>query len=42
MIRYYQKPVLREATSEVWLNEMASEVGEDLIANKLKVNGPRG
>ena len=42
MIHFYQKPVLREAASEAWLNEMASEVGEDLIADKLKVNGPRG
>ena len=42
MIHFYQKPVLRDARSETWLNEMASEVGEDLIADKLKVNGPRG
>ena len=42
MIHFYQKPVLRDAGSETWLNEMASEVGEDLIADKLQVNGPRG
>ena len=42
MIHFYQKPVLRDAASETWLNEMASEVAEDLIADKLKVNGPRG
>ena len=42
MIHFYQKPVLREVGSATWLNEMASEVGEDLIADKLKVNGPRG
>ena len=42
MIHFYQKPVLRDARSETWLNEMASEVGEDLIADKLKVNGPAG
>ena len=42
MIHFYQKPVLRDAGSETWLNEMASEVAEDLIADKLKVNGPRG
>ena len=42
MIHFYQKPILRDAGSEAWLNEMASEVGEDLIADKLKVNGPRG
>ena len=42
MIHFYQKPILRDARSETWLNEMASEVGEDLIGDKLKVNGPRG
>ena len=42
MIHFYQKPVLRGATSETWLNEMASEVAEDLIADKARVNGPRG
>ena len=42
MIHFYQKPILRDARSETWLNEMASEVAEDLIADKLKVNGPRG
>ena len=42
MIHFYQKPVLRGAGSAAWLNEMASEVGEDLIADKLKANGPRG
>ena len=42
MIHFYQKPVLRDVSSETWLNEMASEVAEDLIADKLKVNGPRG
>ena len=42
MIQFYQKPVLRGARSETWLNEMASEVAQDLIADKLQVNGPRG
>ena len=42
MIHFYQKLVLRDAESETWLNEMASEVAVDLIADKLKVNGPRG
>ena len=42
MIHFDQKPVLRNAASETWLNEMASEVAEDLIADKLMVNGPRG
>ena len=41
MIHYYQKPVVRGAISETWLNEQASEVAEDLIANKLMIDGPR-
>ena len=28
--------------SATWLNEMASEVAEDLIADKLMIDGPRG
>ncbi len=42
MIHYYQKRVLRDAASEVWLNEIASEVAEDLVADKMMVSGPRG
>ena len=42
MIHFYQKPVVRDADSESWLNEMASEVAEDLIADKMMVSGPRG
>ena len=42
MIHFYQKPVLRGARSETWLNEMSSEVAEDLIASHIRVNGPRG
>ena len=42
MIHFYQKPVLRDTVSATWLNEMASEVAQDLIADKLMVNGPRG
>ena len=42
MIHFYQKPVLRDARSETWLNEMSSEVAEDLIASHIRVNGPRG
>ena len=41
MIHFYQKPVLRNAISETWLNEQASEVAEDLIADKLMIDGPR-
>ena len=42
MIHYYQKPVLRGASSETWLNEVASLVAEDLVADKIRVDGPRG
>ena len=41
MIHFYQKPVLRGAGSEAWLNEMASEMAEDLIADKIEGSGPR-
>ena len=41
MIHLYQKPVLRGAVSETWLNEAASEVAEDLVADKLRIDGPR-
>ena len=41
MIHFYQKPVLRGAGSEVWLNEMSSEMAEDLIADKIEASGPR-
>ena len=42
MIHFYQKSALRDAVNESWLNEMASEVAEDLIADKAMINGPRG
>ena len=43
MIHFYQKLLLRGAPSETWLNEMASEVAEDLVADKTGTNGgPRG
>ena len=42
LIHYYQKEVARDIESETWLNEMASEVAEDLVADKLGVRGPRG
>ena len=41
MIHFYQKPVSRDASSEAWLNEMSSEVAEDLIADKIEGAGPR-
>ena len=42
VIHFYQKLVLRDAFSEAWLNEQASEVAEDLVADKLMIRGPRG
>ena len=42
MIHFYQKPVVRDTVSEAWLNELASEVATDLIADKLMIKGPRG
>ena len=42
MINFYQKLILRDGSSATWLNEMASEVAEDLIADKLMIDGPRG
>jgi len=42
MIHFYQKRIRQDAVSEAWLNEMASEVAEDLIADKLETDGPRG
>ncbi len=44
MIHFYQKSVVNQSTlsSETWLNEMASQVAEDLVASKIGINGPRG
>ena len=42
MIHFYQKAILRGGVSEAWLNEMASEVTEDLVADKIESDGPRG
>lgn len=43
MIHFYQKTIKRTGTnSDTWLNEMCSLVAEDLIADKIQANGPRG
>ena len=42
VIHFYQKPVLRDAISDSWLNEQASEMATDLIADQLMIPGPRG
>ena len=46
MIHFYHKQVVTDLpespASEAWLNEMASEMTTDLIADKLGIPGPRG
>ena len=46
MIHYYQKRIESDLptppTTEIWLNEMASLVAEELFADKLRIPGPRG
>lgn len=45
MIHYYQKAIKSGNggyNSETWINEMCSMAAEDLVAEKLEVNGPRG
>ena len=43
MIHFYQKQVVWGGNyTDTWINEMASLVTEDLVADKLKVPGPRG
>lgn len=42
MIHFYQKNVTYNVSPETWINEMASMVAEDLVADKVWVNGPRG
>ena len=42
-IHWYQKFIVHNAAfSELWLNEMASEVASDLVSDKLMIHGPRG
>ena len=42
LIHYYQKSIVHGVFADTWLNQMASEVAQDLIADKLMVDGPRG
>ncbi len=41
MVHYYQKVIARSVYSETWLNELASMAVEDLLADKIRVPGPR-
>lgn len=44
MIHFYQKTVVRTngTGTETWIDEMCSMATEDLVAEKLQVDGPRG
>ena len=42
MINFYQKSVIQLKTPGSWINEMASMMAEDFIANKMEMDGPRG
>ncbi len=44
MIQFYQKTVLRAGGSgtDTWINEMMSMMTEDILADKMQVDGPRG
>ena len=43
MIHFYQKTIQRAGSgTETWLNEMLSMATEDIVADKLGVDGPRG
>jgi len=43
MIHFYQKTIqLAGSGTETWLNEMLSMATEDIVADKLGVDGPRG
>lgn len=45
MIHFYQKSVLlgtNSQSSDSWIHEMMSMMTEDLVADKILVNGPRG
>jgi hypothetical protein len=44
MIHFYQKAIKQGLSSEsdTWLNEMCSMITEDVVADKINSNGPRG
>jgi peptidase M30-like protein len=42
MIHFYQKNVIHDIGSEIWINEMSSLMAEDFLADKLLADGPRG
>ena len=42
MIYFYQKQILRGKTPNTAINEMSAQCMEDLVANKILADGPRG
>lgn len=44
MIHFYQKQIVNYAPgpTDVWIDEMCAQLAEDLLADKLQVEGPRG
>lgn len=44
MIHFYQKQIKQNAQSstEAWIDEMCAQIAEDLLADKMQVEGPRG
>lgn len=44
MIHFYQKQIIQQApgSTEAWIDEMCAQVAEDLLADKMQVEGPRG
>ena len=38
----WQKAPSKKSPQKTWLNEMVSMIAQDLIAEKMAVNGPRG
>lgn len=42
VISFYQKNIMQGVTVSTWVGEMLSEAVEDLVATKIRYNGPRG
>jgi hypothetical protein len=42
MIHFHQRNVLSGTTTQTWINELMSQVTEDIVADKLGIDGPRG
>ncbi len=42
MIHFYQRSVKKDINDETWYNELMSMATEDLLATKMKSDGPRG